>query len=286
MCKWFQKLLAASLKRFFRLCFSLPFLRKEAAFVIKHNYFSDLHLALPVGSGYQCPVDDSEALFSFSEIFLEQAYAEAFRYIAYPKRWLDLGCHRGYFSLYLLSHMGEECAKHAKALLIDADPRSRAWIEKFISLNGLERHISYHLGLVSDQEHAFQRFACRQGMLSSANASLGPVQEWVRVPRLDPAIIFQKLAPPYDLIKVDIEGAEEAFIDYFGPVLEASQALLLEWHQPLVAGQVLDLEALEEKLFKKLASHGFYLQAVLQAPRLVCLQDLKVYTGLGLWRRG
>lgn len=285
MLKWSQKLLAAILKRLFGLCFRLPFLRKEAAFVIKHAYFSDLQLALPLGSGFQCPVDDSQAFLSFSEVFIEQAYSEAFRYMAYPKRWVDVGCHRGYFSLYLLMHMGRAAAQQAKALVIDADPRSQAWIERLISLNGLDMQLSYQLGLVSDKKDPFQSFACRAGMVSSGNAALGPVQEWVRVPRLDPATILQRLSPPYDLIKVDIEGAEEAFIDDFGPVLEASQALLLEWHHPLVAGQVFDLQALEEKLVKKLAVHGFYLQVILQAPRLVSLQGLDVYTGLGLWMR-
>lgn len=283
--KFFQRILAAILKRLFRFGFGIPLLRQEAAFVIKHTYFSNLQLSLPVASGYQCPLDDSQAWLSFSEVFIEQAYAEAFRYIPYPKRWVDVGCHRGYFSLYLLSKMGKESAKNAQALLIDADPRSRAWVASLIKINHLEMQFFYHLGLVSDKQEALQNFACREGMLSSSKASFGPVGQWVEVPRLETAMIFQNLPPPYDLIKVDIEGAEEAFIDYYGPVLEASQALLLEWHQPLDIQQPLVPQALEEKLAKKLALYGFYLKVTLQDPTWVSIQDLKVYTGLGLWVR-
>ena len=38
------------------------------------------------------------------------------------------------------------------------------------------------------------------------------------------------LPPPYDLVKIDIEGAEADFLRAYPKVLSATRHLLMEWH--------------------------------------------------------
>jgi hypothetical protein len=52
----------------------------------------------------------------------------------------------------------------------------------------------------------------------------------VRVPVERPEQIVAALPPPYDLVKVDVEGAEHDFLTTYEPVLKGAKHLLLEWH--------------------------------------------------------
>ncbi len=281
-----QRLFSGLIKRLFKLCFKIPVLRQEAAFILKHYYFSSLELLLPVDQLYQCPVDDAQALLSFSEVFISKAYEEAFKLIPVPQKWIDMGCHRGYFSLYVLSLLAKDKAKKAKAVLIDADPRSQSWIKRLVGVNGLEKNFYYHQASVSDSPGPLVQFGLREGMLSAEGEDFGAVQGWVDVPKLDPSFILQSLEPPYELLKIDIEGAEFVFIETFAPVLEASQAILLEWHHKVDGqSQGFCVEAVPEGLARKLSVYGFDQKASLQGPTLVEANGVQIYTGLMLFTK-
>ena len=42
--------------------------------------------------------------------------------------------------------------------------------------------------------------------------------------------LAEKLKPPYDLIKCDIEGSEWEFLNHYQNLIKSSKYLLLEWH--------------------------------------------------------
>lgn len=280
-----RRALAWLLKRLFKLCFRSVFVRQEAAFVLKHQHFSSLDLRLPVSLDYQCPLDHTQALLSFYEIFIAKNYELSFKLIPLPERWIDLGCHRGYFSLYVLSLLAKDKAKRARALLIDADPRSRLWVQHLIDVNHLETTLDYYQAAVSASPGPSVRFGLRDGMLSSEGEDFGPVEAWINVPKLSPATILERFKPPYDLLKIDIEGAESIFVDSFGPILEASRAILLEWHERPDATKAPGVPSLPNNLAQKLASYGFEPQPALQEPTLVHVNGLALYTGLMLFTK-
>jgi hypothetical protein len=41
---------------------------------------------------------------------------------------------------------------------------------------------------------------------------------------------MKKLAPPYDLVKIDVEGAEYDFLLPYNEILSSTNSLIIEWH--------------------------------------------------------
>jgi hypothetical protein len=104
-----------------------PFLRKRAVYHFLHEYFPDLELSIPLSHGFWCPIPGPDAIYSLSEIFLKDEYGSFLNEIPLPRRWMDLGCHAGYFTLYLAwQHAVAGSTGDWRALLIDADPRTEA----------------------------------------------------------------------------------------------------------------------------------------------------------------
>ena len=62
----------------------------------------------------------------------------------------------------------------------------------------------------------------------SASAEASDQNTWVRT--LSAEDLLAALPPPYDLIKLDVEGAEYDFLEGYGAVLAQTRFLLLEWH--------------------------------------------------------
>jgi hypothetical protein len=55
-------------------------------------------------------------------------------------------------------------------------------------------------------------------------------EDLITVPRLRAENITAQLVPPYDLIKVDIEGAEFVLLETMGDLLVQARHLVIEWH--------------------------------------------------------
>jgi hypothetical protein len=67
--------------------------------------------------------------------------------------------------------------------------------------------------------------------MGSSLAGLGSSSgECVPAPVLDEDALLKLFPPPYDLLKVDIEGAEIELLRHYPRVIEQSRCLCLEWH--------------------------------------------------------
>ncbi len=207
-----------------------PRLRRKLAFELKRRHFAELEFQLPLSAGLKCPVVFPEAVYSFGEIFCEGEYARAFGLIPPPRRWLDLGCHAGYFSLYtVLQRATRGLDPDVQALLIDADPRVAHAVERLIHLNGLHGRMRFRPGMITTRSGP-QDFVCRD-VMSSSSPNLGTGNgQLTTVPAISADDIRATLPPPYDLIKTDIEGSEFEFLGAYASLLQDTQALLLEWH--------------------------------------------------------
>ena len=76
-------------------------LREHLAFQIRQQHYDLLNVRVPLAAGLVAPVLSDEAWISFSEIFLQEEYEQVFRLLPLPDRWIDLGCHAGFFSLFV-----------------------------------------------------------------------------------------------------------------------------------------------------------------------------------------
>ena len=71
-------------------------------------------------------------------------------------------------------------------------------------------------------------FGLRDGMGSSREVRNGDAV--CRVPSIGAGEIASLFPPPYDLIKIDIEGAEYDFLRNYGELACHASHLLVEWH--------------------------------------------------------
>lgn len=262
-----------------RLALRVPAVRTRVIHELRHHHYDQLGVNVPLGADLVCPIYDWEAWSSFSHIFLQNEYTKAFDYIDPPERWLDIGCYAGYFSLFTVwMRVRRGLPPHFTALLIDGDSRSEAAVNRLKVLNRIENQLVFTHAAISRQpgDHTFVE---RPFMNSSiaAGFDIDGVARSVRT--VTPEDIFKLLPPPYDLIKIDIEGGEFDFLVAYSSVLEATKYLLMEWHSWHPGGGGL------AQLRELLASHQFTLVAEVLRPDEVSHRHGDRVSGVDLYQR-
>lgn len=211
-------------------------LRQRIALEIRRTHFADLHIVVPLSSRLSCPIPYNEAWHSFLEIFIQQDYRRAFDEMPLPVRWIDLGCHAGFFTAYVLMRRDQENQPSDwEALLVDADCRSVDAIARFAAQNNIQRQVHFWYGAISArvEPQSFVERAYMDSALADLNSTRGHTRT---VPVVTSDAIIKGFPPPYDLIKVDIEGAEQDFFHAYREVLAAARFLLIEWHHWIDGG--------------------------------------------------
>lgn len=218
-----------------RAMLDIPDIRRRMVFDLKQRHFDDLEISVPLGFGLSAPISSPEFWVSFEEIFFEREYAALLENIAsstgLPKRWLDLGCHAGFFSLWLLYERIKSglTINDCRALLIDPDPHIVDQVKKLIANNHLESSFQFLPFAISSQPGKIE-FAVRSYMASSL-ATLGEENSDVQlVETINTKDLASYMSPPYDLIKVDIEGAEFDFLSSYDETLKSAKHVILECH--------------------------------------------------------
>jgi hypothetical protein len=93
--------------------------------------------------------------------------------------------------------------------------------------------------------------------LDLANSNSSPVQ----APIIDSTTIMASLPPPYDLIKLDVEGGEFEFLVHYKDVLREAKHVVIEWHSwHRGGGSAAQIQQLAEE-------QGFQLLRVIQPPK-------------------
>jgi FkbM family methyltransferase len=273
--------LARPIRKLLKLPLTLPlqisFVRRRVAFELKYRWFRDLEIAIPLSNGFYCPISVIDSVHSFSEIFVNNEYGSFLQKMPLPKRWIDLGCHAGYFTLYLAWRNAVNGRCDWRALLIDADPRMKEITDATIRLNGLEPYCVLLWGLIS-KERGEREFALRAGMGSSGDLSVGDASEVRRVRSIPPEEMMTLFAPPYDLVKVDIEGAEYDFLEGYSKVYSNTSWILIEWHSSDRDGSG------QERVMRVLEAQGFHLMGTVRGKRECELDGRWFSSGVQLYR--
>lgn len=210
--------------------FSHDLIRRRLAFEVRHRHFQELGISVPLGHGLQCPIYSTEYWCSFSEIFLSDEYNEFLKDMPLPTRWLDLGAHAGFFSLWVAwQRARQNLSIDCEAVLVDADSRVTGAVERLITVNRLENRFRFKHGAISEREGDLL-FAERSCMSSASADLVNTAENTRRVPVLAANDLLRMLPPPYDLVKLDVEGSEYDFLKAYSPVIKATRHLLLEWH--------------------------------------------------------
>jgi len=205
-------------------------LRRRLAWQLKFNYPDELDNRVPIGEGLSIPLFDTELSASFDEIFLSGEYKPMLETMPLPRRWIDLGCYAGYFSLWLewqLHRAG--FMNQSNALLVDANAAIAPKVERLIKLNNLESSWKFCRSAVAKGDGMCE-YIQRPYMASSLHSVDDSPGEKVAVPIFTDDNFTGAFAGSYDLLKVDIEGAEFDLLQYYPTLASRARWLCLEWH--------------------------------------------------------
>lgn len=165
-------------------------------------------------------------------------YQPFFRHLGDVRGWLDLGCNVGFFSLALWDSILQKnpSAARPRVLLGDANEYCVAIARRAVETNNLSpgwdcRHI------VIGPPNQTVTFAQFKFSVHSSIFSTQRGQRNHRYPTTDLPELFESLAPEIDLLKLDIEGAEQFVFALPDQLLGRFRYGLCEWHSPHFTGQ-------------------------------------------------
>jgi FkbM family methyltransferase len=264
------------LKKPLLLALRNEWLRGKIVYELRKDFFRNLQIAVPLSHGMSCPLGKHDYIYSFSEIFIAEEYGGFLDSISTPRRWIDLGCHAGFFSLYLAWQLRKAGINEFSASLLDADPRVQKDVLHLIEANSLQQQFQFRPGMIGSGAGE-GAFALREAMGSSADFGIH-AEASAKVPFIPASEILKQFPPPYDLLKVDIEGAEFELVKHYGEILENSTHVLIEWHS-------WDAEASgESRLRQALEQRGFGLLQVLQERKHFKVEGRHLTAGCHLYQ--
>ena len=184
-----------------------------------------MKISLPLKNGYWAQILNNDAYDSFSEIFIKEEYVD-FIPNAKISKVIDIGAHYGYFSLWLQSLNPNI---ELQSLMIEPCINCHDSIDRLMrdkKLKGITQMLD---GVIDDPELGHSSFFDRPFMTSSSfkNSADEDVRKVQIITEDD---IINKMNPPYDLIKCDIEGSEWELLSHYPKILSEARYLILEWH--------------------------------------------------------
>jgi len=274
--------MSSPLRKLLKLPITFPlrfrFIRRRVAYELR-PWLGEFEFEIPLSEQLYCPIGQWDSVHSFSEIFVTNEYGPFLDAAPLPRRWLDLGCHAGYFTLYLAwKNALAGRARDWSALLIDADPRMEPLVSWTLRRNGLEGNGSFKPGMIGG-EGGEGDFALRSGMGSSSDVAGAPAGTICRVPCVTAEEIAKLFPPPYDLIKIDIEGAEYEFARSYTDLCRQAGHLLIEWHSHDREG------ARQAELRDLCAQNGFEYLKEVRGKREIFVDGTWNSSGVQLYRR-
>lgn len=182
-------------------------------------------------------------LQSIREVWLDASYTLPFP--LQPRTILDLGANIGMTSLWF-----QQRYRPAQLLAVECDPDNAAVTRLNYSSNHLPGEVLEAAVGASVGKALFQRSSTSNlGTLVSTTANALSDPRTIEVPTISlPDLLSQFEGQSVDLIKMDIEGAEESVFSSETEWLNQTQALIIEWHADRIN---------PAPLIEKIIHHGF-----------------------------
>ena len=210
---------------------------------LRLDYFHEFHHSIPLGNQYWAHLWENDAYDSFSEIFIQQEYAD-FIPDEPITNLLDLGAHYGYFSLWLQSKRPQD---EIHSLMVEPSQRCQRSLEKMAQYPKLGGRFQYLQAAVGNPKEErtpfFERPFMGGSLFSSSSADCS-----YEVKTLPPSSELNLNEQSFDLIKCDLEGAEWDFLIHYSSLLKNSKFLVTEWHSWHIGGG--DFPQIEKKLIE------------------------------------
>jgi FkbM family methyltransferase len=193
-------------------------------------------------SGLKVRVEALADWIVYNEIFVDEEYDEPLRAALERGRSqgslnvLDLGANVGFFSLRMVDLLRRSggTAPALQAVLVEGSPAVHRTLSERLALNApwLAGVVAHH-GLVGRRDGTATMF---QHQFHAANSVNNPVMRehgrGVAVPFLDVEALSASM-PRIDLMKCDIEGSEQVFLESYPELLKRVDAAVFELHPQL-----------------------------------------------------
>lgn len=169
--------------------------------------------------------------FVFDGIFIGHAYGKV-RGVQEPKYILDAGAYTGFSSAYIAHHFPD-----AKVICLEPEASNFALLKEHGS--GFPNLVPLNAALWKVDDDVFMTSGDELDELEHWGAQVGEEGEGgTAVPGLTLATIMeQQGVPSWDLLKIDIEGAEGAiFDDALEAQIKQAQMLFIELHEHIEPG--------------------------------------------------
>jgi FkbM family methyltransferase len=192
---------------------------------LRLDYFHEFHHSIPLGNDFWAHLWENDAYDSFSEIFIQEEYADFIPDDPITKI-LDLGAHYGYFSLWLQSKRPQD---EIHSLMVEPSQRCQRSLDRLAKYSKLDGRFQYLQAAVGNPKEEHTKFFERPFMGGSLFSSSSSDFDYkVRTLTLsdDPNSQHQS----FDLVKCDLEGAEWDFLIHYSSLLRNSKFLVMEWH--------------------------------------------------------
>jgi FkbM family methyltransferase len=199
--------------------------------------YAELNFQLP--SGLHFSVRDKGSYACLNELWVQKTYDSFFSKIGKITGWVDIGCNVGFFSMALEDSQRERYGKadQRSALLIDANEQCVGATKSLLEQNRLSNIESYHAVIGPKGEtvafHQFKHSVTSRIMSSQKGEK---IYYYKTTPLVE---IIGDWKGPFDLIKVDVEGAEKYVFEQEQDQLLRFKYGLCEWHEPYTNGKLI-----------------------------------------------
>jgi FkbM family methyltransferase len=192
---------------------------------LRLDYFHEFNHSIPLENNYWANLWENDAYDSFSEIFIQQEYAD-FIPDEPITNILDLGAHYGYFSLWLQSKRPQD---EIHSVMVEPSRSCQRSLEKMVQYPKLDARFQYLQAAVGNPKEKNTQFFERPFMGGSLFTS-SPEDFGYEVKTLSLSAEPNLQKQSFDLIKCDLEGAEWDFLIHYSSLLKNSKFLVMEWH--------------------------------------------------------
>jgi FkbM family methyltransferase len=216
---------------------------REVLKIFKVHLFVDLFLRFFPRQGifgdYTYPVASLEAWLVEKEIFKGGIYDGVFD-LSQVETFADLGCNRGFFSVWL----AEKSRCKLKGILVEANPALIPEVDRLLKKNAFDGMRVFNgaagAGLDgAEVEILVPPTDVGAGLKTATERSLsGDKCDLVKVPALCVGEVWRRRFPNgerCDLLKIDIEGAEQRFFEEEKGFLRIVERLVVEVHETMTS---------------------------------------------------
>jgi FkbM family methyltransferase len=188
-------------------------------------------------SGLHLYVPDRGAWSSAGEIFFSRGYEPFYKHLNGVRHWVDLGCNQGFFSFGLLDYLARREGRppDTRVFLGDANEDCVARVRAAIKHNGLQSGWRCERVVVGPR-NATVRFQQHKDSIHSNIFARGRGRKIVHLPTTDLSLMLAHEPRSFDLVKIDIEGAEKFLFHHHLDFLKQFRYGLCEWHTPIFSG--------------------------------------------------